>query len=190
MKGSDESLFHCSAPAPLSGYKFIVSYLIVVKKDWKWTHSCPCRNEEGNAPMRVFHDILIVGKEFPQCYLNDAHFCIQHSLSLLSYIEHLFRSLCFLPAVFVAYLLSSYIRVNPQFKWVMVHGNSYFECIQTLLEFLSIQHLFMRRRIETPQKPFPMFVKRVRPKVKFIDPDLEELDFGDIRPPPLLKRRV
>ena len=73
----------------------------------------------------------------------------------------------------------------------MVHDNSYFECIWTLLEFLSIRHLFMRdSRMEKPQQPFPMFVKRDHPKVKIIDMDLEELDFGDIPTPPPFKRRV
>ena len=73
----------------------------------------------------------------------------------------------------------------------MVHGNSYFECIQTLFEFLSIRHLFMRSNCqEVPQKPFPKFTKREHPKVKIIDPELDMLDFGDIRPPPPFKRRV
>ena len=70
----------------------------------------------------------------------------------------------------------------------MVQGNSYYECIQTLFEFLSIRHLFMRNR--RMERPFKMFVKREHPKVRITDPELEELDFGDIRPPPQLKRRI
>ena len=72
----------------------------------------------------------------------------------------------------------------------MVHGNSYFECIQTLLEFLSIRHLFMRFNHEILQKSFPKFTQRAHHKVKIIDPELEMLDFGDIPTPPPFKRRV